>query len=129
MENPKPEEENIIQGKTNYFRLEKLTKEPIDITIKDIRNPLILAEENKAIKDKIFRDIRNIFRLGKENEAIKDIILWDIRNIFENEEENYYKLVRESNFWNNSYIEYKSNGDWNKKLSIQEYLNKIRHHK
>ena len=90
MENPKPEEENIIQGKTNYFRLEKLTKEPIDITIKDIRNPLILAEENKAIKDKIFRDIRNIF---------------------ENEEENYYKLVRESNFWNNSYIEYKSNGD------------------
>ena len=111
MENPKPEEENIIQGKKNYFRSEKLTKEPIDITIKDIRNPLILAEENKAIKDKIFRDIRNIFRLGKENEAIKDIILRDIRNIFENEEENYYKLVRESNFWNNSYIEYKSNGD------------------
>ena len=30
-----------------------------------------------------------------------------------------------SNFWSNNYIEYKSNGDRNKTLSVKEYLNKI----
>ena len=30
------------------------------------------------------------------------------------------------NFWSNSYIEYESNVDRNKALSIEEYLNKIR---
>ena len=40
--------------------------------------------------------------------------------------ENYYKPLRESNFWSNNYIEYESNGDRNKILSLEEYLNKIR---
>ena len=31
-----------------------------------------------------------------------------------------------SNFWSNNYIEYESNGDRNKTLSVEEYLNKIR---
>ena len=31
-----------------------------------------------------------------------------------------------SNFWSNNYIEYKSNGDRNKTLSVEEYLTKIR---
>ena len=30
------------------------------------------------------------------------------------------------NFWSNNYIEYESNGDRNKTLSAEEYLNKIR---
>ena len=30
------------------------------------------------------------------------------------------------NFWSGNYIGYESNGDRNKKLSIEEYLNKIR---
>ena len=30
------------------------------------------------------------------------------------------------NFWNNNYIEYESNGDRNKNLSLKEYLNKIK---
>ena len=41
-------------------------------------------------------------------------------------EENYYKPVRVSNFWSNNYIEQESNGDKNKRLSVEEYLNKIR---
>ena len=45
---------------------------------------------------------------------------------YEKEEENYYKPVRASNFWGNNYIEYKSSGDTNKILSVEEYLNKIR---
>ena len=38
-------------------------------------------------------------------------MLRDIKNLFGNEEEeNYHKPVRVSNFWINNYIEYESNG-------------------
>ena len=41
--------------------------------------------------------------------------------------ENYYNPVRVNNFWSIEYnIEYKSNGDRNKTLSVEEYLYKIR---
>ena len=40
--------------------------------------------------------------------------------------ENYYKPVKVNNFWSNNYIEYKSNSDRNKILSVEEYLDKIR---
>ena len=38
------------------------------------------------------------------------------------EEKDYYKPVRVGNFWSNNYIEYESNRDRNKTLSVQEYL-------
>ena len=50
----------------------------------------------------------------------------DIKNLLEHEEENYYEPVRLSDFWSNNYIEYESNGDRNKTLSVEEYINKIR---
>ena len=52
----------------------------------------------------------------------------DIRNLFisENEEGDYCKSVRECIFWNNNYIEYQSNDDRNKTLSVEEYLNKTK---
>ena len=72
-------------------------------------------------------DIRNLCRQEKETDAIKDIILRNIKILFKNEEEeNYFKPVRISYFWSNSYIEYENNGDRNKTLSVEEYLNKIR---
>ena len=37
------------------------------------------------------------------------------------------KSVRAGIFWTNNYIEYESNGDKNKTLSFEEYLNKIDH--
>ena len=37
----------------------------------------------------------------------------------------FYFSVRVSNFWNNNYIEYESNGDKKKTQSVEEYLNKI----
>ena len=44
-----------------------------------------------------------------------------MKNLSEREEEkNYYKPVRVSNFWSNNYIEYESNGDRNKALSVEE---------
>ena len=49
-----------------------------------------------------------------------------IRNIInnfelENEEENYCKQIRVDNFYSNNYIVYRSNGDRNKRLSVDEY--------
>ena len=63
--------------------------------------------------------------LKKENEAIKDRIIRDIKTLFR--QEDYYKPVRAGNFWDNNYIEYESNGERNKNLSIKEYLEKIKH--
>ena len=42
------------------------------------------------------------------------------------QEEDYYHSVRVGNFWSNNCVEYKSDGDKNKTLSIEEYLNKNR---
>ena len=50
----------------------------------------------------------------------------NIRNLFEHEEEDYYKPVKNGNLWCNNFIEYESNGDRNKTLSVKEYLNIIR---
>ena len=64
----------------------------------------------------------------KKTERInKDRIIRDIRTYFEQEgeEEDYYEPKSVDNFWKNNYIEYKSNGDKNKNLSLDEYLNKI----
>ena len=38
---------------------------------------------------------------------------------------NYYKPLR-VNFWSNNYIQYKSNSDKNRILSVEEYLDKIK---
>ena len=72
----------------------------------------------------------NLFRQEKETKVIKERTLRDIKNIFEHEkeEEEYYKPVRVSNFWSNNYIEYEINGNRNKTLSVEEYLNKISPH-
>ena len=72
--------------------------------------------------------MRNLCRLRKEVKRIKDIISKNIKNLFEKqkEEENYQKPVRVNNFQSNNHIEYKSNGDRNKILSVDEYLNKLR---
>ena len=55
---------------------------------------------------------------------VKCSIIRDIRTLFEWEED-YYQPKRVSNFWDNNYIEYESNGDKNINLSLDEYLNKI----
>ena len=54
------------------------------------------------------------------------LILRDIKKFFEHQEEIYYKTVRVNNFWSNNYIKYEINGDWNKTIWVEEYLNKIR---
>ena len=38
----------------------------------------------------------------------------------------YYKPIRNGNAFSSNYIEYESNGDKNKPLSIKEYLDKVK---
>ena len=40
-------------------------------------------------------------------------------------EKYFYEPKRVNDFWNNNYIEYESNGDKNKNLSLDEYLKNI----
>ena len=63
--------------------------------------------------------------MRKRNEGNKDRTLRDIKNLFEHEDENCYKPVRVINFWSNNYIDYESNDDRNKTLSVEEYFDKI----
>ena len=91
----------------------------------DIKNLFRLNKPEKKTNDASTKGIRNLFRVKTENKPIKDRIIRDIRNLFEHEEEeNSYKPVRFGNFWSNSYIEHKSNGDKNKTVSVEEYLKK-----
>ena len=77
------------------------------------------SEEENIIKDigNLFglkKDVWNLFRLENGTKAIKDEGVY------------CYKPVRVNNFWRNNYIEYESNGDRKKTLSVKEYLNEIR---
>ena len=83
-------------------------------------------ENPRREEEKMIKDIRNLFKREKETNVLKDRVLRDTKHLFEYEEqENYYESVRVSNFWSNSYIEYDSNRDRNKIISVEKYLNKI----
>ena len=60
----------------------------------------------------------------KKEKLIKDRLIRDIMTLFE-QQEDYYKPERVNNIWNNNYIEYESNGNKNRNLSLNKYLNKI----
>ena len=57
--------------------------------------------------------------------SIKEKVIFGIMMTL-NKEEDYYESKRVRNFWNNNYIEYESNGDKNRNLSLDEYCNKIK---
>ena len=80
---------------------------------------LSMLDESKQVKKtETIKDIR------KEN-LDSDKILRDIRTFCESEED-YYEPVRTSNAFNNNYIEYESNGDKDKTLSVKEYLDMVK---
>ena len=57
--------------------------------------------------------------------SIKEKVIFGIMMTL-NKEEDYYESKRVRNVWNNNYIEYESNGDKNRNLSLDEYRNKIK---
>ena len=111
---------------TVYRRGKKLSKPRKQNT----KQPFI-SEDNKKKKDRIIIDIWTRFETEEEKEErkkpkkrkkqndrlLKDKIIRHIRSFFE-EEDDYYKPKRGSSFWDNNYIEYKSNGDKNSNLSL-----------
>ena len=64
-------------------------------------------------------------RKKTNDRLITDKIIGYIRTLFE-QQEDHDKPKIVSNFYNNIYIEYESNGDINRNLSLDEYLNKIK---
>ena len=80
----------------------------------------IFLNQKQETNDPAINNIGNLFRLKKENESIKDR---DIRNLFEYEEKDYYRPLILYNFWRNNYIEYESNSDRNKTLTVEKYVN------
>ena len=62
---------------------------------------------------------------GRNWRKKEKLIIRDIRTLFEQEEKVNYKPKRVSNLWNNNYIEYESNDDKNRNLSLDKYLEKI----
>ena len=86
--------------------------------------------QNQSEENKI-NSIRNLFILKNKknknkNGIIKDSIIRDNRILFEEKYDDYYKPKRVSNSWNHNYIEYESNENRNKNLSLEEHLNKIK---
>ena len=58
---------------------------------------------------------------------IKGRIIRDIRTDFEQQQEEvYYEPIRVSNFWNNNYIEYKSNGGKTRNLLLDKCPDKMK---
>ena len=47
--------------------------------------------------------------------------------MYESDKEDYYKPMRTCNVFKSNYIEYESNGNKDKSLSTEEYLDKIRY--
>ena len=78
----------------------------------------MLDKVEQVRETKVLRDIR------KEN-FNSNKVLTDIRTLYESED-NYYGPVRTNHFFHSNHIEYESNGDKDKILSIKEYLHIIR---
>ena len=63
-------------------------------------------------------------KISENNTKQSKTIIRDIKNLCE-QEEDYYKSLRISNFYSNNDIEYENNGGRNKTLSIKKYLDEI----
>ena len=64
-------------------------------------------------------------KISENNTKQSKTIIRDIKNLCE-QEEDYYKSLRISNFYSNNDIEYENNGDRNKTLSLKKYLDEIK---
>ena len=82
------------------------------------------TKNKKTVRGKHDQKYKKSFSTKNRIETIKDRVIRDIRVLFE-QEDYYYKAIRVDSFWNNNYIEYESNDDRNKILSVKEYLRNI----
>ena len=83
---------------------------------------MTLKSKMKEIKEILYDPILD---RDKKIEEIKKIF-YDSKNNFFKPKEDNYKPVRIGNAFSSNYIEYKSNGDKDKTLSIKYFLDEIK---
>ena len=89
-------------------------------------NPSPNQIKRNTIEGNIIEYLTNLFRLKREKHVFEDKIIRGIITLFESKGEDYYEPIRVGNIFSNIYTESESEGDENKTLSIEEYLNKFR---
>ena len=77
-----------------------------------------LEESEKPKPSKTIKEIR-------KEDYDSDKIIRDVRGLCESDKD-YYEPKKIKVAFNDNYVEYESNGDKDKRLSIEEYLNMIR---
>ena len=96
---------------------------------KEIKKSLMKPSKKKILKSKM-KEIKEILYdsiLDKDEkiEEIKKIDYSPKKNLFKPKKDSY-KPIRIGNAFSSNYIEYKSNGDKDKTLSIKDYLDEIK---
>ena len=96
---------------------------------KEIKKSLMKPSKKKILKSKI-KEIKEILYdpILDRDEKIEEIlkIPYDSKNNYFKPKEDNYKPLRIGNVFSSNYIEYKSNGDKDKTLTIKDYLDKIK---
>ena len=106
-------------NRTNIFKSKR----------KEIKKSLMKPSKKKILKSKM-KEIKEILfdPILDRDEKIEEIkkIIHDSKNNFFKPNEDNYKPVRIVNAFSSNYIEYKSNGDKDKTLSIKDYLDEVK---
>ena len=96
---------------------------------KEIKKILMKPSKKKILKSKMneIKEILYDLILDRDEkiEEIKKILYDPKKNLFKPKEDNY-QPIRIGNAFSSNYIEYKSNGDKDKTLSIKDYLDEIK---
>ena len=90
---------------------------------------IFLSQKQKRLKKNLFELEESLSRLIKYHDCddaeYKGIR--DTENLFkQSTQKDYYKQTKSKSAFNGNYIEYESNGDKNKNLSVKKYLRMIR---
>ena len=96
---------------------------------KETKESLMKPSKKMILKSRIKEIKENLYDLILDrDEKIEEIkkILYDSKNNFFKPKEDNCKPVRIGKAFSSNYIEYKSNGDKDKTLSIKDYLNEIK---
>ena len=93
---------------------------------KEIQANLMKSSKKKTLKSKT-KEIKELLydQILDTDEKIEEILYYSKNNFLEPKEDNY-NPVRIGNAFSSNYIEYKSNGDKGKTLSIKYYLDEIK---
>ena len=103
-------------------------KNPFDSETKANKNMFGLKKED-IIKDLSGLKKRNkSFKIRIKNIMIMKILNTKKKDMYDDIDEDYYNPIRIGNVFSSNYIEYESNRDKDKTLSIKDYINKIKPH-